>query len=129
MKKSRKIRRTSRAPTDVDRVVGENVRQLRRERNLTLAELAYSLGISHQQLQKYETGTNRLSAGMISCVAEVLCVPIESLFRKGSETQRRGTSPEEADRDELRQQCRFWIDQAGSVEVLKEMVRVLKALS
>ena len=71
---------TSRAPTAVDQMVGEKIRKLRLDRNLTLAELGSELGISHQQLQKYETGTNRLSAGMLANVAEVLRVSIASLF-------------------------------------------------
>ena len=60
---------TSRAPTAVDQMVGEKIRKLRLDRNLTLAELGSELGISHQQLQKYETGTNRLSAAVTRAVA------------------------------------------------------------
>jgi transcriptional regulator with XRE-family HTH domain len=36
-------------------MVGEKIRKLRLDRNMTLAELGSELGISHQQLQKYET--------------------------------------------------------------------------
>ena len=80
-KQAKKMRHTtSRAPTAVDQMVGEKIRRLRQDRNMTLAELGNELGISHQQLQKYETGTNRLSAGMLSSVADVLRVPIASLF-------------------------------------------------
>ncbi|MDX2309342.1 MAG: helix-turn-helix transcriptional regulator, partial [Hyphomicrobium sp.] len=58
----------------------ERIRQLRTEAGLTLTELGNDLGISHQQLQKYETGTNRLSAGMLAKVAAVLRVSIQTLF-------------------------------------------------
>ncbi len=70
----------SRSPTEIDIAVGERVRELRGEANLTLSELGAELGISHQQLQKYETGTNRLSAGMLAKVAATLRVPIQTLF-------------------------------------------------
>lgn len=70
----------SRSPTEIDISVGERIRELRIEAKLTLSELGAELGISHQQLQKYETGTNRLSAGMLAKVAAKLRVPIQMLF-------------------------------------------------
>ena len=79
---------TSRSPTEIDKLVGRNVRRVRLERGLTLSDLGEQLGISHQQLQKYETGTNRLSAGMLCALAEVLEVRIESLFNDASAKSR-----------------------------------------
>ena len=72
MKKSGTGGGNTRSPKDVDRLVGGNVRRLRIQRNLTLSQMAGELGISHQQLQKYETGANRLSAGTLCAVAAVL---------------------------------------------------------
>jgi transcriptional regulator with XRE-family HTH domain len=46
-----------RKPLEADLVVGANVRKLRGENGLTLQEFSSQLGMSHQQLQKYETGT------------------------------------------------------------------------
>ena len=71
---------TSRAPTDVDIQVGLTVRKLRIENNLTLAELGRAVGISHQQMQKYEVGTNRLSAGMLASLAGVFGIGVGDLF-------------------------------------------------
>ncbi|MCA8902079.1 MAG: helix-turn-helix transcriptional regulator [Hyphomonas sp.] len=62
---------TSRAATDIDQHVGERIRAFRLDAGQTLAELAGDLGISHQQLQKYECGTNRVSAGMLWEIASV----------------------------------------------------------
>lgn len=73
---------SSRSPTAVDKAVGERIRQLRTEAGKTLSELGAELGISHQQLQKYETGANRLSAGMLAKVAAVLDVSIQDLFNE-----------------------------------------------
>ena len=69
-----------RSPTEIDKQVGRNIRTLRTEAGMTLDEMGDALGISHQQLQKYETGTNRLSAGMLAKVAATLRVPIQTLF-------------------------------------------------
>lgn len=49
----------------VDRHVGERIRRRRAELGLTQHDLASSLGISYQQVQKYETGANRVSAGRL----------------------------------------------------------------
>lgn len=116
---------TSRAPTAIDQMVGEKIRRLRLDRNMTLAELGAELGISHQQLQKYETGTNRLSAGMLSNVADVLRVSITDLFE--DTTSRKGSAPDPVEK--ARNECHSWINRTSSVEKLGSMARVLKALS
>ncbi len=72
--------RGSRSPTEMDQLVGANVRRLRCQQRLTLQDLANQLGISHQQLQKYETGVNRLSAGILPVVAEALEVDLITLY-------------------------------------------------
>lgn len=129
MSRSGKGEGSSRSPTDVDRLVGANVRRLRAERSQTLADLAAELGISHQQLQKYETGANRLSAGMLCSVADALGVSIEYLFRPeagaGSKPNVRRHDP----LDELRSEGTYWLGRAQSEQTLRQMVRVLKALS
>jgi len=115
----------SRAPTEVDKSVGQNIRTFRNERQMTLSELADELGISHQQLQKYETGTNRISASMIVDLVQVLSDLIEELFRGiGAATTQKDSPLEKA-----RQACRVWIDRTNSAEKLQQMARVLKALS
>ncbi|MDR4473892.1 MAG: helix-turn-helix domain-containing protein [Nitrospira sp.] len=92
---------------------------------MTLSELADELGISHQQLQKYETGTNRISASMIVDLVQVLNIPIEELFRGIGTATAQNRSPVE----KARQACRVWIDRTNSAETLQQMARVLKALS
>ncbi len=116
---------SSRAPTRVDQLVGGKIRTLRIAQNRTLAELGSELGISHQQLQKYETGTNRLSAGMLSTVAEALRVPIADLFEDDSDTDNASKDPSVR----VRTECHDWIDRSKSTEQLETMARVLKALS
>ncbi len=58
----------------IDRHVGERIRRRRILLGLTQDQLADALGISYQQIQKYETGANRISAGRLAQIAEVLDV-------------------------------------------------------
>ncbi|MDF1722495.1 MAG: helix-turn-helix transcriptional regulator [Minwuia sp.] len=56
----------------IDRHVGERIRSRRAELGMTQHDLASLLGISYQQVQKYETGANRVSAGRLYEVARQL---------------------------------------------------------
>lgn len=118
----------SRSPTDIDRAVGDNVRRARIARNQTLSELAAEIGISHQQLQKYETGSNRLSAGMVARVASILGVPLESLFRVDG-GHRGARNPKAEKMETLRQTGAYILARATSEEALRQMVEVLRVLS
>lgn len=115
---------TSRAPTPVDVAVGEKIRKMRLDRNMTLAELGHELGISHQQLQKYETGTNRLSAGMLDQVARALRVEIPDLFDT-PQSESKPQDPLKIDRDA----CHRIVDRAQDPVALGNMRRVLSALA
>ncbi len=70
----------SKRPTPVDLIIGANIRRVRRTAKLTLEDLARLVDISMQQLQKYETGTSRVSGGMIVKLASQLGVPITNFF-------------------------------------------------
>lgn len=67
-------------PNDVDRYVGLAIRRARRTKGLTQSELADNVGVSFQQIHKYESASNRISASMLAAVAEALCVPVSDLF-------------------------------------------------
>ena len=64
----------------VDAHVGERIRQRRTALGLTQEHLANALDISYQQVQKYETGANRVSAGRLFEVAGKLDVDIGYFF-------------------------------------------------
>ncbi len=115
----------SRSPNDVDRHVGLKLRKLRLDAGLTLQDLAGQIGVSHQQLQKYETGTNRLSVGMLPGIAEVLGVDIMEFF----EDSDRLPSAKKSKVDQLRSECEIWLRRTKSEEALRGMLRVLKALA
>lgn len=63
-----------------DTTIGQNVRRCRRAADKTQTELANNLGISYQQVQKYESGTNRIAAGRIPHIAAFLGCDVMDLF-------------------------------------------------
>ncbi len=64
----------------VDAYVGERIRERRTVLGLTQEHLASALDISYQQVQKYETGANRVSAGRLYEVARKLDVDVSYFF-------------------------------------------------
>src|ERR1051325_1149211 len=72
-------------PSPIDVVVGLNVRLRRMAKGLTQSQLANRLGVTFQQVQKYETGANRIVTGRLVKVATILGVPIAAFF-EGSES-------------------------------------------
>jgi len=65
--------------TDVDRQLGNWLRCRRIDRGLTQAQLAEMMGVTYQQLNKYERGINRLSAGRLLQVTAMLGVDLTDL--------------------------------------------------
>jgi transcriptional regulator with XRE-family HTH domain len=65
---------------DIDELVGCNVRLFRLNRGMTQAELAEALRVTSQQIQKYEKGKNRISAGRLFAIAGLFGVPVSAFF-------------------------------------------------
>ena len=74
----------------LDVAVGWRIRSLRERSGISQAAMARRLGISFQQLQKYESGKNRISAGRLKMVAELLELPVESFFQNDEASQEPG---------------------------------------
>lgn len=64
----------------LDAEVGQSIRHHRKNAKMTLQSLADRLGIAYQQVQKYETGVNRVGAGRLMEIAEILNVPVARFF-------------------------------------------------
>ena len=69
-----------RAPNPVDLHVGARVRMRRRLRGVSQEKLADSLGLTFQQVQKYERGANRISASKLYEIAASLQTPVGYFF-------------------------------------------------
>lgn len=64
----------------VDSNIGMKIHELRISMGLSRQQLAAKIGVTHQQLQKYEKGTNRISAGRLSMIAKALNKPVSFFF-------------------------------------------------
>ncbi|MEO3413921.1 helix-turn-helix transcriptional regulator [Roseovarius sp. CAU 1744] len=64
----------------IDSSVGQRIRQRRKLLGLSQTELAVRIGVKFQQVQKYETGVNRVAASRLWKIAETLKVPITYFF-------------------------------------------------
>jgi transcriptional regulator with XRE-family HTH domain len=64
----------------VDAHVGKNIRILRQTRKMSQTDLAKKVGVTFQQIQKYENGSNRVGSGRLYKIATILKVSVGSLF-------------------------------------------------
>ncbi len=92
-----KAGRHSRGGGDTDREVGKRIRIRRVQIGMSQQELGKALGVSFQQVQKYEKGTNRVSAGRILAIANILGITINFFYDVGGEEQREAESMIAAD--------------------------------
>lgn len=90
----------SKLPSGIDRIVGQRIRWRRRELKLTQERLGELLELTFQQVQKYEKGVNRVSAGRLFEIAGVLGVPINYFFEGAEEFLEAETAEFAEDEDE-----------------------------
>jgi transcriptional regulator with XRE-family HTH domain len=67
-------------PQAIDVLVGSNIRIRRLERQVSQTKLAQAIGVTFQQVQKYEKGTNRVGASRLTRIANMLEVPVAQFF-------------------------------------------------
>jgi transcriptional regulator with XRE-family HTH domain len=77
----------------IDQHVGERIRLRRAERGLTQDQLAAALDVSYQQIQKYETGANRISAGRLYEISRRLGVDVGYFFEDLDADQELAAAP------------------------------------
>ena len=113
--------------TDVDRFVGNRIRERRVMLGLSQQQMAQMIGVTYQQAHKYERGINRISAGRLFDIARVLRVPVSYLF-EGLEGN--------ASEDDLSMRQRMCLELARNFtqipnerhrEALSQLARVLAA--
>lgn len=73
---------TTKAPNPIDRHVGSRVRMRRMLIGMSQERLGDSLGITFQQVQKYEKGTNRIGASRLQQIASTLGAPVAYFFEE-----------------------------------------------
>ena len=68
------------APNPIDKHVGSRVRMRRMMLGMSQEKLGNALGLTFQQVQKYEKGTNRIGASRLQQIAQILQVPVAFFF-------------------------------------------------
>ena len=69
-----------RSPSENDHIIGRNIKSIRNMCNLSQSELANFIGVSFQQIQKYEKGINRVSAYRLYLISKKLNIPIMRFY-------------------------------------------------
>jgi transcriptional regulator with XRE-family HTH domain len=86
---------------DIDLHLGRRLRRRRRLLGLTQQQLAASVGVRFQQIQKYECGANRISAARLWRIAAALEVPVGYFYEGLAEAGRREANGEHAEGGEV----------------------------
>ena len=64
----------------IDKHIGNRIQELRLASGLSRQQLGDKIEVTHQQLQKYEKGTNRVSAGRLAVIAQCLKKPVQYFY-------------------------------------------------
>ena len=75
------------------REIGESIKRRRKELGISQERLSEVLGVSYQQVQRYESGANKLNVENLQEIANFLAVPVASFFGNGHELNIVETSP------------------------------------
>jgi transcriptional regulator with XRE-family HTH domain len=84
------------APNPIDRHVGSRVRMRRMMLSMSQEKLGDALGLTFQQVQKYEKGTNRIGASRLQQISQILQVPVAFFFEGAPSMQPFGDGLQEA---------------------------------
>jgi transcriptional regulator with XRE-family HTH domain len=90
------MKKKGRLPNSADIQVGESIRAHRLMAGMSQSNLADRLGVSFQQIQKYEKGVNRVGAGRLPQIAKIFRIPVGALFDANADTsagESAGTAP------------------------------------
>ena len=74
------MKENKKRPNPIDIHVGSRIRLRRNMLGMSQEKLGESLGITFQQIQKYEKGTNRVGASRLQAIASILSVPVSFFF-------------------------------------------------
>ncbi len=113
---------TKESRRETDRHVGKQLRRIRNLRGLSQQALATKINLTFQQLQKYEWGTNRISASVLYEFSQILEVPIAEFYKGLSTAQKEPLAPLSKDHYVL-----IEIFDSAPKNVQKALLRLLQA--
>ncbi len=105
-----------------DGQIGQKIRFYRKKRGLTQAALAKRIGISAQQLQKYEIGKNRISASRIKILAEILDVPTHYFLLDAKDPKEKPNSFEDVSKESGANKLLYYYSMIRSEKIRKLLI-------
>ncbi|MBY0355239.1 MAG: helix-turn-helix domain-containing protein [Rickettsiales bacterium] len=94
---------TGREVIEVDSIIGRNIERRRRQLSMTQQAVGKKLGVTHQQIYRYETGQSRIPSDKIYLLAQALRMPVSDLFAGLEHTGPKGVSRTSCDTEHLTQ--------------------------
>jgi transcriptional regulator with XRE-family HTH domain len=94
--------RTKVGGNPIDLLVGSRIRRFRKGRRMSQAQLGKKLGVTFQQVQKYENGKNRVGASRLQMISTALDVPVGQFLADDAGTSRTSAKPLAFDPQALR---------------------------
>src|SRR3984893_3074293 len=105
-----------RKPDSTDIAIGQRIKVERLARRMSQSELAEKIGVTFQQVQKYEKGLNRVGAGRLNRIAEVLGIPVRAFFETNASATLKDEDSETSPLDMLAE--------PGAVRVLRAFTQL-----
>jgi transcriptional regulator with XRE-family HTH domain len=99
----------------MDALVGARLRLRRKQLRISQEKLGKEVGVSFQQVQKYENGTNRIGAGRLAEISKVLDVPVAYFFTGNS-----GSGTTEGERGDTK----AILSEPGATELLQAYAQI-----
>jgi transcriptional regulator with XRE-family HTH domain len=124
---SASTRADARRPTEIDRRIGRLIRERRQFLQLTIEDLARALSVTSHQLQKYETGENRISASRLVECGRALDVHVAWFYQSISDTRTKAKEGVALNDQEQKLLTTFRALPPGSRRQLSEIAAVLTA--
>ncbi|QCM13743.1 helix-turn-helix transcriptional regulator (plasmid) [Agrobacterium tumefaciens] len=88
------MKNSPKTSNQIDINVGARIRLHRTRLGFSQSKLAEQLGVTFQQVQKYEKGVNRVGASRLQAIAAVFDVPVASFFEDSASMESQGKAPE-----------------------------------
>ena len=119
----KKSPQTRSSPNPIDIYVGSRLRMRRMMLGMSQEKLADAFGLTFQQVQKYEKGTNRISASRLQQAANLLQVPVPFFFEGAP-----GGSEAQPDRSALSPACvNEFVSSSDGLRLIKAFTRIERA--
>lgn len=93
---SRDDRLKKRSAGSFDQAIGLRIRAFRRERGISQTKLGDAVGLSFQQIQKYERGANRMPVSVLFQLANALDIDVEALIKEDTRAPKGADAPSNA---------------------------------